>query len=31
MNTARDYLANLRVEEAVYESASTGRTVGVAP
>jgi D-apiose dehydrogenase len=31
MNTAREYLANLRVEEAVYASASTGRTVGVAP
>ncbi|HUE47489.1 MAG TPA: Gfo/Idh/MocA family oxidoreductase [Aestuariivirgaceae bacterium] len=31
MNTARDYLANLRVEEAVYESASTGRTVALTP
>lgn len=31
MNTAREYLANLRVEEAVYESASTGRTVELAP
>ena len=31
MNTAREYLANLRVEEAVYESASSGRTIEVAP
>lgn len=30
MNTARDYLANLRVEEAVYESATTGKTIEVA-
>jgi D-apiose dehydrogenase len=31
MNTAREYLANLRVEAAVYESASTGKTIEVAP
>lgn len=29
-NNARDYLANLRVQEAVYRSAATGRRVGMA-
>jgi hypothetical protein len=26
-NTGRDYLANLRAEEAVYESSETGRRI----
>ncbi|MEO8849401.1 MAG: Gfo/Idh/MocA family oxidoreductase [Casimicrobiaceae bacterium] len=29
-NTARDYLANLRVQEAIYRSAATGRRVELA-
>lgn len=29
MNSAREYLANLRIEEAIYESASVGATVAV--
>ncbi len=31
MNTGRSYLANLRIEQAVYESDRTGRTVTLAP
>ena len=31
MNAARDYLVNLRVEEAVYASAASGERVRLAP